>query len=83
MEDRLAYNKAYKRALRSESESFLRMSQFKTGDVVRLKSGGPKMTVKEEGDSIVSCQWFDRNGKTHTDKFQVVMLEAFIVGKNS
>jgi uncharacterized protein YodC (DUF2158 family) len=37
---------------------------FKRGDVVRLKSGGPPMTVDEKGqygDELV-CHWFD--GKT-------------------
>jgi len=40
------------------------MSQkFKTGDVVRLKSGGPDMTVKEMGNQTFNlgqyvCQWF-------------------------
>ena len=37
--------------------------QFKPGDLVVLKSGGPVMTVKEEsefmaGDILVTCQWF-------------------------
>jgi uncharacterized protein YodC (DUF2158 family) len=36
---------------------------FKRGDVVRLKSGGPEMTVKQEaGDPVglttVWCEWF-------------------------
>jgi uncharacterized protein YodC (DUF2158 family) len=35
--------------------------QWKTGDVVWLKSGGPKMTVREkesEGEKII-CDWFE------------------------
>ncbi len=33
---------------------------FKVGDTVRLKSGGPVMTVKEVDDQAdeVHCQWF-------------------------
>lgn len=40
------------------------MSELDTGDVVRLKSGGPKMTVKEIGrygydeTKSAACQWF-------------------------
>jgi uncharacterized protein YodC (DUF2158 family) len=34
------------------------MAQFKVGDVVQLKSGGPKMTVEEiRGDGLLCC-WF-------------------------
>jgi uncharacterized protein YodC (DUF2158 family) len=45
------------------------MIKYKTGDIVRLKSGGPDMTV-EDGDvnrdvpfpfaerGVVRCQWF-------------------------
>jgi uncharacterized protein YodC (DUF2158 family) len=34
------------------------MSSFKAGDVVRLKSGGPGMTIDAiEGDQCV-CLWF-------------------------
>lgn len=31
---------------------------FSVGDVVVLKSGGPKMTVTYLGDRGVSCSWF-------------------------
>lgn len=34
-------------------------AQFQVGDVVRLKSGGPAMTVQRlEHDDTVSCVWF-------------------------
>jgi uncharacterized protein YodC (DUF2158 family) len=36
---------------------------FRSGDVVQLKSGGPKMTVttvtKRGGRELVICSWFD------------------------
>lgn len=41
------------------------MADFKAGDVVRLKSGGPHMTVESVGASAFSevqsvwCVWFD------------------------
>jgi uncharacterized protein YodC (DUF2158 family) len=31
---------------------------FKIGDVVRLQSGGPDMSVKQINASLVTCQWF-------------------------
>lgn len=35
------------------------MSTFKNGDVVKLKSGGPKVTVRRvEEDGEVICDWF-------------------------
>lgn len=35
------------------------MGEFNEGDVVKLKSGGPKMTIKEINDNgEVYCQWF-------------------------
>ncbi|PKC35341.1 hypothetical protein V462_11515 [Pantoea ananatis 15320] len=45
-------------------------NQFKVGDVVKLKSGGPDMTIKKLGesynrdqeiyqwDNTYTCQWF-------------------------
>ena len=44
------------------------MSPFKIGDVVRLKSGSPEMTITSVGDQVglvrlgpesVACRWFD------------------------
>ena len=35
------------------------MDELEVGDVVKLKSGGPKMTIKwVEPSSIANCQWF-------------------------
>lgn len=49
--------------------------QFKPGDVVVLKSGGPSMTVESiEEDGGVSCCWFDEHGKEDTSVFSPAML---------
>jgi uncharacterized protein YodC (DUF2158 family) len=46
------------------------MNEIKVGDVVQLKSGGPKMTVSQTGntafgDTVVHawCDWFEGNKK--------------------
>ncbi len=31
----------------------------KAGDTVRLKSGGPTMTIREAVEDQLRCQWFD------------------------
>lgn len=52
---------------------------YKAGDVVRLNSGGPKMTaLADQADGKVLCQWFDRNGKMHKAEFDGLALSAFI-----
>jgi len=35
------------------------MSKFKIGDVVTLKSGGPKMTINNI-DTNICCTWFNQ-----------------------
>lgn len=49
---------------------------FKIGDTVRLKSGGPPMTVKiaDYADAVV-CVWFD-NGTQKDGTFHAAMLEV-------
>lgn len=38
------------------------MSEFKEGDVVYLKSGGPAMTITEiTSNDYVWCTWFDKD----------------------
>ena len=44
------------------TEEQLAKNQFKEGDVVRLKSGGPKMTVEWVSDvtpPLAGCVWFE------------------------
>lgn len=55
------------------------MSEFKPGDVVLLKSGGPKMTVDQLGNDTfgyakVWCDWIDGN-KKFSDTFPPTSLE--------
>lgn len=52
--------------------------EFKVGDLVRLKSGGPLMTVEQVGKKAVTdeeavwCTWFEKVGNK-----QVVQRETF------
>ena len=42
-------------------------SKFKQGDKVKLKSGGPEMTVMKSNDpTMVSLFWFDKNDAIQT-----------------
>lgn len=46
------------------------------GDVVRLKSGGPHVTVKAiTADGLASCLWFTVNGQYHQLPVPVATLE--------
>ena len=63
------------------------MEIFETGQVVRLKSGSPKMTIKGpdgklEG-KVWAVQWIDRNGRLQSDSFQEDMLDIFIPTKRA
>jgi uncharacterized protein YodC (DUF2158 family) len=51
---------------------------MKVGDVVRLKSGGPKMTVSDVDDDEITCKWFPEGdqSKVREGEFYVVMLVA-------
>lgn len=48
------------------------------GDVVRLKSGGPKMTILAMDETQATCAWFNRNGRNQSDDFPLVAIEVFI-----
>jgi uncharacterized protein YodC (DUF2158 family) len=52
------------------------MSQFKIGDVVQLKSGGPNMTVESDaGEGCFVCHWFEGSEAKRTT-FQGAMLRV-------
>jgi len=49
---------------------------IKDGDIVQLKSGGPKMTVNGKGTTSghVWCTWFDKEGKPQSGEFNPIAL---------
>jgi uncharacterized protein YodC (DUF2158 family) len=51
---------------------------FNIGDIVRLKSGGPKMTVSgyTQISDVVICQWFNSNGELQRSRFRESSLES-------
>ena len=55
------------------------MHNFKNGDVVRLKSGGPKMTIYSvDGVGIetgIFCKWFVNENESKEGLYQPEMLE--------
>ena len=45
------------------------------GDVVKLKSGGPAMTIQHfTGDGDACCQWFDAKGDVKFSAFPQASL---------
>jgi uncharacterized protein YodC (DUF2158 family) len=51
------------------------MEDFEIGDVVQLRSGGPKMTVHSlVSDGDVVCQWFEGN-EVHEENFPKEVLK--------
>ena len=57
------------------------MSQFRPGDQVRLRSGGPPMTVlgvSAKGNEV-KCSWFDASQAFHQEPFPpgaLVLVES-------
>ena len=58
--------------------------ELHVGDVVRLKSGGPEMTVSEYPIKLIDgkenlkeakCQWFNVKGKLSNSTFVIDTLE--------
>lgn len=53
---------------------------IKAGDVVKVRSGGPDMTVsnvdQDVGGVVTAwCHWFADNSNPHTGTFPVVVLD--------
>jgi uncharacterized protein YodC (DUF2158 family) len=47
---------------------------FQLGDIVRLKSGGPKMTVRKLMGVGVDCVWFEGNSLAGGSWFESYLL---------
>lgn len=52
-------------------------SVFNSGDVVLLKSGGPKMTVIEDDGDTCECMWFDDKHQKKMDEFPTKLLKLY------
>ncbi len=52
------------------------MPEFKKGDVVQLRSSGPRMTVTNilKDGAVIECIWFEKE-KKFEDTFPAVSLE--------
>jgi uncharacterized protein YodC (DUF2158 family) len=50
--------------------------EFKPGDVVQLKSGGPPMTIQAINGDSATCVWFEKT-KEHRSVFATVLLLPF------
>ena len=55
-------------------------SEFQSGDVVQLKSGGPSMTVEtvtdDNGAITVHCSWFEKS-TLHEKAFSEKLLKKY------
>lgn len=52
---------------------------FQAGDVVKLKSGGTKMTISHQTSSdSYFCVWFTKNEEYHSEVFKVATLQAYV-----
>lgn len=49
--------------------------ELKVGDTVRLKSGGPLMTIQWCNAEECKCQWFDDKHKLQVGAFKVEQVE--------
>ena len=51
--------------------------EFNVGDVVQLKSGGPRMTVVDRShDGDLICQWFDQKEEQQRGVFPPASVGA-------
>ena len=49
---------------------------FHEGDVVRLRSGGPPLTVRNVAGNWVICTWWDEDGGFQTAGFPIAMISG-------
>ena len=62
----------------TKPEASSAVTRLRVGDIVRLKSGSPNMTVNgvevKRGVVVVYCVWFDKNNCLGRDRFPAASL---------
>jgi len=53
--------------------------KLKAGNIARLKSGGPNMTIESVARAGVVCVWFEGKRRKR-DTFKAIMLEPLSTG---
>lgn len=56
-------------------------TEWKSGDLVKLKSGGPLMTIQSKNanaSSYFNCVWFDSDEKPNKESFHADTLEEAV-----
>ena len=79
-EEIAAFRREYEDALKRDYDKAVAADDrpLKPGDIVRLKSGGPAMTVDRMTNHRVAsafCQWFIGGGELRQDVFSIFELE--------
>ena len=64
---------AYRRVLADLLRVCDPLGTMKPGDTVRLKSGGPTMTIREVDEELIVCDWFE-GSKAQEKSFHVSQL---------
>lgn len=59
------------------SRTFNEYEDFNVGDIVKLKSGGPNMTVDNASSSRIQCVWFV-DATRYRDNFDQGALEKVV-----
>jgi uncharacterized protein YodC (DUF2158 family) len=72
-----------KLAGKTVSKTWNEYPDFNVGDVVRLKSGGPAMTVENASSSRIICKWFDATSILFVEEFDQGTLEKVTPQSNS
>jgi uncharacterized protein YodC (DUF2158 family) len=57
------------------SKTYNEYEDFNCGDTVKLKSGGPNMTVDNASSSRITCVWFDEAKTYHMRTFDQGAIE--------
>ncbi|WP_421249007.1 DUF2158 domain-containing protein [Aeromonas jandaei] len=50
---------------------------IEVGEIVKLKSGGPKLTVVQLDKQDAICAWFCESGRYHQQPIKLVALVAY------